>query len=464
MIAGLVGPSYQQRSIPYDAQRTINLYAVKDEMGKQPTALYGTPGLLLNATAGSGPNRGCYTTADERCFFVSGSGLYEVNNVGVATLRGSLKTSTGNVSLTDNGISLALCDGVNGYTLTLETNDFSQITDPDFPLSGTITFIDGYFVVNQNDTGTFYISELYAGSSWEALEFATAESSPDRLLRVFNAVGQLWLFGEKTTEVWTNAGNLNFPFRRISGGKMEAGILAPHTAVAVDNSVIWLGRDSFGQGMVYRASGVQPTKISTEAIDYAIQKAGNLSECQGYAYQQDGHVFYVLTGGGLETSLVYDISTDLWHERAYRNESGEYELHLGSCCTFAFGKHLVGDRRNGKIYEMSQNYFSDNGAEIVADRTFPHLSKENQYLKISSLEIDMETGVGNEDAPDPQIILQISKDGGRTWSSEMSGSIGRVGEYLTRVSFRCLGMARQWTFKVKISDPVKRALIGVYIK
>ncbi len=57
----LVGPSYQQRSIPFDGQRTINLYPVLDQQGKEVSALYGTPGLTLFGTAGTGPIRGLFT-------------------------------------------------------------------------------------------------------------------------------------------------------------------------------------------------------------------------------------------------------------------------------------------------------------------------------------------------------------------------------------------------------------------
>lgn len=461
----LVGASYQERSLPFDAQRSINLFPVLDQQGKEVSALYGTPGLSLFATAGAGPVRGTFNSANGRAFAVSYSGLYELTSSGTATLLGSLSTNSGIVSIEENGLQLAICDGISVYILTYATNAFALVNDVDLPSAGTITFIDGYFVISQNNTGKFYISALYNGLSWAALDFATAESSPDDLLRVINAVGQLWLFGTKTTEIWTNTGALTFPFERISGAKMEVGILAPHSAVPVDNSVFWIGRDNIGSGIVYRAQGFSPQRISTNAIELILQQATTPATLRAYTYQQDGHTFYVITGGGLTTTLVYDISTQLWHERAFLNSTGAFEQHLGACGMYAFGRQLIGSRLNGKIYTMALNIYSDDGLAIAAERTFAHVSDENKRIRFNSLEIAMETGVGNQSDPgqDPQITLWISRDGARTWSNSYMTSFGRVGQYTRRAIFRRLGLAMDITFRIRITDPVKRVLIGSYL-
>lgn len=466
MKISLVGASNQERSLPFDAQRTINFYPVLDQQGKEVSALYGTPGLTLFSTAGTGPVRGVFAAANGRAFVVSNSGLYELSSAGVSTLLGSLESASGIVSIDENGLQLAICDGTKVYILTYATNVFAKVTDSDLPLAGTLTFIDGYFVITKNSSGAFYISALYDGTTWAALDFATAESSPDELLRVYNAVGQLWLFGTKTTEIWTNTGASAFPFERISGAKMETGILAPHSAVAVDNSVFWIGRDNIGSGIVYRAQGFSPQRVSTNAIELLLQQATTPSTLRAYTYQQDGHTFYVITGGGMGTTLVYDISTQLWHERAYLNQFGAFEQHLGACGMYAFNQQLVGSRLNGKIYIMSSTVYSDDGDEIASERIYTHISDENQRARFNQLEIAMETGVGNQSAPgvDPQITLWLSKDGGRTYSTGYSASFGAIGKYLTRAVFRRLGIMYEVTFKVRITDPVKRVLIGSYLK
>lgn len=466
MKIGLVGQTYQQRSLPFDAQRTINFWPIFDDQGKEVSALYGTPGLKIFAQAGSQGHRQCFTSSNNRSFFVGGSTLYEVLSNGNTVNRGTLLTSFGNISMDENNIQLGICDGTNLYTFTYSNNTFAQVTDADLPsVVGFLTAIDNYFVIVEKNTQRFYISALNDGTDWDALDFASAESNPDILVAAKNALGQLWLFGKNTTEIWTNTGASNFPFRRISGAIMEVGIVAPHSVQDIDNSIYWLGRDKRGSGIIYRANGFVPEPVSAEPINILLKKATNIEEITSWTYQEDGHTFYALTGGGLETTIVYDVSTGEFHERSYNN-NGVLEQHLGQCVTFAFDKQLAGDRRNGNIYEMSLEHYDDNGEEIVSERIFTHLSDMDRRIRYNSVEISLETGVGNltGEGQDPLISMQLSKDGARTWSNWFTQRIGKVGEYLTKVTFRRLGIAEQMTFKIRISAPIKKALTGSYLK
>jgi hypothetical protein len=465
MKIGIVGPTADARSLPFDAQRTINLYPVKDKAGKEVSALYGTPGLVSFATFGAGPIRGCLASDDGNAYFVSAAHLYSVSSLGVAENLGTLEGTTGKVSMAENSTQLAICDGSSLYIYTYETGVFAKVTDVDIPTCGVVASIDGYFVVNSLNTGRFYISALNDGTSWDALDFATAESSHDNLITIVNAVGQLWLFGSNTTEIWTDSGDSVFPFKRITGAKMEVGCLAAHAAVSVDNSVIWVGRDKFGQGIVYRAKGFSPMRISTESIEKKIQAATSPEDLCAFSYQEEGHLFYVLTGGGLETTLVFDITTQEWHERAYLNSDGDLESHRAYCYMFCYGKHLVGDKELGKVYEQKLDYYDDDGEEIARERIYTHLSDENKRIRYNNLEIGFETGVGLQsgNGSNPLVSLQLSKDGARTWSDSHTATIGASGQYQTNVCFRRLGVAQQMTFKIRITDPIKVAIVGSYL-
>lgn len=466
MKIGLVGPSYQQRSIPFDAQRSINLFPVMDEMGKEVAALYSAPGKSLFATAAIGPIRGAFTATNDRAFVISGAGLYEVTSAGSTSLLGTLESSNGTVTIAENGLQLAICDGSKLYILTYSSNAFSKVTDADLPSSvGMVASLDGYFLVNQNLTGKFYVSAINDGTSWNALDFATAESSSDNLIAIVNAVGQAWLFGSSSTEIWTNTGDSLFPFRRISGAKLEVGILSPFSAIEIDNSVVWIGRDQFGQGIVYKAQGFSPIRISTTPIERLIQQASSPEAIVAYAYQEEGNTFVVFTGGGLSTSLVFDLVTQQWHERAFLNSMGVFEADRASCHMFAFGKHLVGDRTNGKIYELSMDYYADGDNPLCRERTYTHLSDEGQRIRYSKLEIGFETGVGLQSGQgsDPQVSFSLSKDGARTWSDTYNTTIGAAGKYTQKVEFRRLGVSEQQTFRIRVTDPVKVAIIGSYL-
>lgn len=463
---GLVGGSYRERSIPFDAQRTINLYPVQDQLGgAEVSALYGTPGLSLFASSGSAATRGCLAAANGRAFIVSGSILYELSSNGTATNRGSLNTSSGIVTITENGTQLAICDQDKVYIFTYTTNILAIVSDADLPSVGAIDFIDGYFVVNQNNSGKFFISAINDGTSWDPLDFATAESSPDKLNRALNFLGQLGLFGSKSLEIWRDSGAALFPFTRISGAA-PIGSIAPFTILSIDTSIYWVGSNDQGQGIVYRAEGFSPTRISTSPIEEILQRVNDPSLLRSWTYQDDGHVFYVITGENLETSLVYDLSTQLWHERAYLNSEGDYEQHLGACCMYAFGRHLVGSRKDGKVYTMSQEVFTDNGEALQWKRIYTHLIDELKQKKYSRLQINFENGVGLQvgQGSDPLCSLRISQDGARTWSNFYTKSIGQVGRFFQQITYRRLGIQQQCTFELSGSDPVKRSIIGSYLQ
>lgn len=64
----------------------------------------------------------------------------------------------------------------------------------------------------------------------------------------------------------------------------------------------------------------------------------------------------------------------------------------------------------------------------------------------------------------PQVMLRLSNDGGRTWLSEEMRGAGKIGEYLTRVRWNRLGAARRRVFEVVVTDDVPWRLTGAYLE
>lgn len=60
---------------------------------------------------------------------------------------------------------------------------------------------------------------------------------------------------------------------------------------------------------------------------------------------------------------------------------------------------------------------------------------------------------------DPQVMLQISRDNGRTFGAEKWTSIGKVGQYGKRAIWRRLGSARDFVFQLTVTDPVKFTIV-----
>lgn len=464
-----VGPAYSVRSSNLDAQRTVNLYPVMDETGegKSVKALYGCPGTRLLVTLpGSGGIRAAYRPASGDAIVVQGASVYRVNAAWSYTLVGSLNTSTGVVSIKDNGTTAVLVDGNNGYTLNLASNAFAQISDPAFYGADYVDFLDSYLIFNKPNTFQFYISGQY-DVTFDALDFASVEGSAEPIVRHIVDHREIWFFKRTSTSIYVDSGGADFPFSRTQTS-IEVGCAAPASVCKLDNSLVWLGQDSTGSTMVWRANGYTPTRISTEAIDHAIQGYSAVEDAFAYTYQQEGHAFYVLTFPTANATWVFDAFTGQWHERAWRDPAdGSLNRHRSNCHMYFDGEHVVGDFENGNLYALDLDYFSDNGDPLPAIRAAGHVSNPDYlWMIFDALQVDMETGVGLQSGQgsEPNAVLEWSDDGGHTWGNQHQTSMGSVGKYRTRARWTRMGRSRDRIFRLTISDPVKRVILGASAK
>lgn len=460
----LLAAAVQSRSTVASAQRLVNLYPEVNP--DQSITLYGTPGLRLWATVGNGPIRGL-CVANSTLYVVSGNAVYRVDTAGTATLMGTIGSSTGMVSMASNGQQIQLVDGsASGYLITLSSNTLSQISDPDFTGGVKNAFLDGFILYNQPGTGKFWSTTSYGAGVIDPLDFATAEGAPDPLVSLLIDHREIWLFGSDTTEVWYNAGNPDFPFQRIDGAFLEHGCAAAHSVAKMDNTVFWLGQDDKGQGMVWRAEGYSPQRISSHEIETQISNYATISDAVAWTYQQDGHAFYVLSFPTQDVTWVYDVASRLWHQRAWRDSSNGMHRHRVQCHAFFAGAHLGGDWQNGSLYALDMSTYTDNGDALVRELVATHFRSAGQRRFYSEAEVFIETGVGllSGQGADPQIMLSLSNDYGRTWPVERWVSFGAMGQYLKRAIWHRLGSGFQKTFKLRITDPVKVAITGARVE
>lgn len=463
----ILGSSYVARSVNAAAARMVNLFPeIIPEGGKEPAFLSRAPGIKLKVSVGAGPIRGMREFGGN-LYVVSRDTLYKVDQTYTVTTLGAVAGTSGPVGMADNGTQLFVACNGPSFIYNATTGAFSQITDGDFPGAVTVDYLDGFFVFNEPNSQKIWVTSLLNGLSVDPLDFASAEGSPDGVVGVVADHRELWVFGTNSVEVWYNSGGADFPLSRIQGAFNELGCAAPHSITKMDNGVFWLGKDARGQGIVYRANGYTGTRVSTHAVEWQIQRYGDMSDAIGYAYQQDGHTFYVLTFPSADATWVYDAATQAWHERAAFS-NGEFTRHRGNCQSFFQGEVLVGDYQNGNVYSLDLDTYSDNGAVqkwLRSWRAFPTGQNTLKRSAHHSLQLDMEVGVGLSDGQgsDPHVMLRWSDDGGHTWSSEHWTDIGKIGEFHHHAIWHRLGMTlklRDRVYEVSGTDPVKIAITG----
>ena len=395
----ILGSAYVARSVNAADNRMVNLFPeIIPEGGQTPAFLNRAPGLKFLQSIGTGPIRGLWAHQTNGSDFYVASGLefYKVEGLTATPRLLGIISGSGQVSIADNGTQLFIACNPKSYIYNEVTDQFAEITDPDFTGAVTVGYLDGYFVYNEPNSQKVWVTALLDGTQVDPLAFASAEGSPDGLVCVNVDHREAWLFGTDSIEVWYDAGLVDFPLTRIQGAFNEIGCAAAFSVAKLDNGLFWLGQDARGHGIVYRSQGYTGVRVSTHAVEWQIQQYNNMSDAVGYTYQQDGHAFYVLNFPTANATWVYDVATQGWHERA-GFENGYLTRNRGNCqCNFQ-GNIIVGDFENGNIYQLDLVQYTDYDQPQKWLRSWRALPTGQNDLKRTSqhsLQLTCETGVG----------------------------------------------------------------------
>jgi hypothetical protein len=373
------------------------------------------------------------------------------------------------------GLTLTMSVNATGNfpsdTVTLSIPPFGQILDDGFLGAQRIAFIEGWLILNQPGSRTFYTtgptpySMLFPG-----LFFSLKDSSTDNLITLMEQDRELWLIGERTSEVWYNGGGANFAFYRIPGIGPQIGCAAVHSIARCGPRLVWLGRNEQGQNVIVCTEQYSWQRISTHAIEHAISSYPLVSDAIGYGYEEEGHLFYMLTFPTADVTWCFDFASDSWHKRlSFDPVGGIYHRHRSNCFMDFGNVRIVGDYQTGYLMQMSRNFYADTISPgttnpLRALRRTPHVwSKQNrERLFFAQLQIEFTPGVGLQtgQGSNPQVMLRLSDDGSFTWSNEMWTTIGAAGETRNRAIWYQLGRARDRVWEAVISDPVPRDVIG----
>ena len=521
-----------------------------------------------------GGSRCEYRATNGDFYRVVANTLYYVSSSWAHTPLGTIGTSSGICSMTDNGLVLVLVDGTtSGYAVDLTTKAFSRITSNVFVGSNRAEYLDTYFIFNTPGTnywysslsnqtyagltgppsgiqvgailtpGSGYVNGTYAnvpftggtgfgvvgnvtvsagqvtgvsfssigtnftigdeitvsaaylggtgsgfvyqiqtltGAGFDPLYYASKTASPDPIVVIGVVHAEIWLIGQLTTEVWIDAGGDAFPFQRLPGSFVEHGISAAASLARTDISLFWLSQDRQGQAIVVRTQGYAVDRISTHAIENTISQYSTITDALGYIYQQEGHIFYVLSFPTANATWVYDIATGLWHQRAVVDRNGDLLSVRGMLGAFVYGTNVVGDYYDGNLLATELGAYTDyidglgpnpdGSYPIPRIRSMPHMVQDFNRVSYKSFIADMETGTdtGISDLTSgtnpPNVSLRYSDDRGRTWGNPLEQSLGSQGSFLTNLKYNRLGMARDRVFELSWSAPTQTALQGAFIE
>lgn len=354
-LPGFIGPANPLRATVADVEVTRNWLIEPVDPGLGDPYLRPTPGIEPFVVLADGPIRGEFSQ-DGRAFAVGSTGFYEVLATHTYIYRGAVALDSRPVRMSSNGSGgnqIGFSSGGYGYIFSLTANTLTQITDPEFPFPcSMMDFCDGYFLALKGGTNQFQWSSLEDGLTWNGLDVAQLSQSSDNLQSLNVVHGQVVLLGTKTSVVWTDTGGSS-AFEPIPGSLGMQGSAAPWSAAVLDNTLFWVGGNDIGNGVVFRLDGYTPKRISTHAVESALQSCYRLSDVIAWTCEFDGHLIYALYIPSCEVQWCYDQATGSWFQWAYQDTILMRPVpFVARCHTFAFGQHLIGDRQSSAIYRM----------------------------------------------------------------------------------------------------------------
>lgn len=472
------------------SRRLINCFAetsptISSEDSKDkdtPVILRRAPGVvafcdLSNGLSINGQVRGL-EMMQGLLYAVIGQNLYSVNSAGTPTLLGSSIVGSGRVHMANNKYCLVIVipNSNSGYTYDLGSNTLLPITASTFLSLGALNvgFIDSYIVFLQKNGLGFYNSDSQVVSGTGPISFTSTLSG--QFIRQFGSdpfVGMdidhrtINMFGQLTSEAFIDAGNTaGTPFSSAPNNFMEMGCINGETVAKQDQSTFWVANDR----TVRRLTGVTPTRVSNHGIENVLEEI-YMGDAYAFCYTLGGHLMYALTLPTAGRTLVYDCTTTEWHEMssligllghsAVGVHSNDAAAALGYwrplCSINAYGMQLVGDSQYPIIGQLSTDVFSELGMPLEA--MWIHQAIYDNHNRLRHKRLELVIGTGNTyvaptgQATYPQITLKISDNGGNTYRTMPTRSLGLQGHRKDRVVWYNLGMSRDRVYQFNMSDP-----------
>lgn len=460
--ANFVGPSNRLVSPIQDQEQTVNLILEQAQSRGAASEIFmrQIPGYTLAGQVDQVVGRASF--AQGRCFVVIGTGFYELTlsgpNMLSAILHGTVAVDSNPATICTNGDGggqIFITSGDNGYIFDLNSSAFSQERTGGTTMGAVL---DGYFIALDAATSTFFLSDLNDGTVWDPTQFAQRSIAPDPWVAIAVIYQDIWLFGTQTSEIWYDTGESPFPFAPRQSGLVPFGIAAPFSVKVVAGSLVWLSQTANGENQVVRAFGFTPEVVSTYAVHYALDHYARVDDSIGDTWEHEGHTFYRLTVPSGNVAWRLDVGPNYWTEDGtWIAAENRFAPPRTVFHFFAFSQHWFLDRQTGQMWRMDSDVYTDaDDLPLRWLRRAPALSNQNKRQMLSELEIVMEVGVGTNVGQgfDPQMMIRFSRDGGMTWGPELLRSIGKTGEYETRVLVNRLPMARKFVPEISGSDPV----------
>lgn len=411
----------------------INLYAEEAPTESRGVVLQSRPALVdRGAPRGSGPIQ-ALVQADgvynELPMTISGGVFY------IGTTSWNTITVTGPCSIAQNDTGAMMTGGAEPWHFNGTTH--TAVSFPDS--ANVVKVIEGAsrFIALCEGSGKFYWTPPL-GTTFDALDFATAESEPDALYDAVFIKDMLILGGSQSIEFWPNTGDSSLPFQPLEGAVINRGVKATGCMTKYDETFAWVCNDNTVR------VGQQQQRISNAGLEEKIEASTSTSL---WTFELEGQEFLALSIDA--GTYVFGNRNRLWSQFQTYNQT-----RWEPCC-YAGG--IFGSSVDGTTFAWGDGYLDDSKPLERRFRAgFPldagGMNIANLRLRVNPGQTSYLTG----DYANPLIEMRTSRDGGQTFGDWRQTSLGAQGNYRKLIEWRGLGVASRPGFLVefRVTDPV----------
>lgn len=387
--------------------------------------------------------------------------LWRVSSSWVGTSVGTIPGSD-RVRMATNGLVIVVVRPSAGTGYYCNGSATSQIVDATFTGwgAGDVAFVHRRFVFRRPNSGQFFESPLnYTGvEAFDALAIAEAEQIPDDLVALTVDHEEVLPFGSESTEIWYDAANdTGSSFSKSPGGLVSLGIAGSEAHGQQDNSTFWIANDRTAR----RLTGATPQKVSQLGIDYQLQRLTQTSDCYTVRFTLAGSMFIAFIFPFDGRTFCYDCTTQQWHER----ESLDFDYWRPADIVDCYDKQVVVDSQSGKIGYLDLQAMTDFDEPQRMSFTCAPVYAENKLAIHRRIEMICNVGHGllTGQGSDPLVTLEISDDGGETYRTLPTRSLGIRGKYAAKVFWDMLGSAAQRVYRFTITDPIPAMVADIQL-
>ena len=345
----------------------------------------------------------------------------------------------------------------------------NQSLDLSFYPTSSATYLDGYAIWSRRETGEFFWSEIQNYSTYNGLNFASAEGNSDDIVRIVAFERELWIFGKNSLEIFQNTGDANAPFQRLSNAFFEVGAVNADVITKLSRDIYWISDDLRVMRSAARSYRPEPVSLH-QGVEHDLYEYG-AETAFAFAVTFEGHSQYWLTLPEANRTWVFDESTSLWHERSSlidgrligNNEGCEnktYGQHFATSGTMHKGKAYIGGK--GGVFTLDLNYGLDGDQKIFREATTSPVRLLNDFALFNKVELEFQNDCGFLDSScdrptDEAVILGWSDDFAKTWCEGSPKWITKDDNSFP--SWNSLGRSRARAFRWRTYYPGQMAFL-----